>query len=174
VGGLVSTNAGGVQVLRFGTMRTLVLGLEAVLPDGSLFDGLAPLAKDNRGYDIRQLLIGAEGTLGIVTAATLRLVPAIGSRAVAWAGVDSPHAALALLRRLQRASGDAIESFELVPATASLWCCSTSPAPAPARGSDAVECPDRGDRTGRRPRSGRAPDPRHHGRQSRKARSATP
>ncbi|MDQ3140491.1 MAG: FAD-binding oxidoreductase, partial [Pseudomonadota bacterium] len=72
VGGLISTNAGGTQVLRFGTMRSLVAGIEAVLPDGNLFDGLMPLKKDNRGYDLRQLLIGAEGTLGIVTAASLR------------------------------------------------------------------------------------------------------
>jgi FAD/FMN-containing dehydrogenase len=115
VGGLVSTNAGGTQVLRFGTMRSLVLGLEAVLPDGSLFEGLAALKKDNRGYDLKQLLIGAEGTLGVVTAASLRLVPAVGARAVAWAGVESPHAAMALLRHLEAGLGDAIESFELVP-----------------------------------------------------------
>lgn len=115
IGGLVSTNAGGTQVLRFGTMRSLVLGLEAVLPDGSIHDGLAPLKKDNRGYDLNQLLIGAEGTLGVVTAATLRLVPAVRARAVAWVGVSSPHAALALLRRCE-AMTDAIESFEIVPA----------------------------------------------------------
>ena len=72
IGGLISTNAGGTQVLRFGTMRGLVLGIEAVLPDGSIHDGLAALRKDNRGYDLRQLLIGAEGTLGVVTAATLQ------------------------------------------------------------------------------------------------------
>jgi len=83
VGGLVSTNAGGTQVLRFGPMRALVLGIEAILPDGSLFDGLATLRKDNRGYDLRQLLTGAEGTLGVITAAALRLVPAPASRAVA-------------------------------------------------------------------------------------------
>ena len=116
IGGLVSTNAGGTQVLRFGTMRALVLGIEAVLPDGSLFDGLAVLKKDNRGYDLRQLLIGAEGTLGVVTAASLKLVPAIGERSVAWAGVETPQAALALLRHLEATLGDAVESFELVPA----------------------------------------------------------
>ncbi|MEH3098985.1 FAD-binding oxidoreductase [Sphingomonas adhaesiva] len=115
IGGLVSTNAGGVQVLRFGTMRGLVAGVEAVLPDGSLYDGLSALRKDNRGYDLTQLLIGAEGTLGIVTAATLRLVPAVGARTVAWAGVASPDAAMALLHRFQaRAPG--LESFELLPA----------------------------------------------------------
>ena len=116
VGGLVSTNAGGTQVLRFGTMRALVLGLEAVLPDGSLFEGLAALKKDNRGYDLKQLLIGAEGTLGVVTAASLKLVPAVGERSVAWAGVETPEAAQALLRHLEATLGDAVESFELVPA----------------------------------------------------------
>jgi FAD/FMN-containing dehydrogenase len=118
VGGLVSTNAGGTQVLRFGTMRGLVAGIEAVLPDGSLFDGLSPLKKDNRGYDLRQLLIGAEGTLGVVTAASLTLVPAAAERVVAWVGIDSPDTALALLRALELALPDRIESFELVPAVA--------------------------------------------------------
>jgi len=116
VGGLISTNAGGTQVLRFGPMRSLVLGLEAVLPDGSLFRGLAPLRKDNRGYDLKQLLIGGEGTLGLVTAATLRLVPAFEARAVAWIGLRSAQDALTLLRRLEDRLGEAIESFELVPA----------------------------------------------------------
>ena len=116
VGGLVSTNAGGTQVLRFGPMRALVLGLEAVLPDGSLFEGLSALRKDNRGYDVKQLLIGAEGTLGIVTAASLRLVPAAGSTATAWVGLASPQAALALLRRAEERLGEAVETFELVPA----------------------------------------------------------
>jgi len=99
-------------VLRFGTMRSLVLGIEAVLPDGSLFDGLAVLKKDNRGYDLRQLLIGAEGTLGVVTAASLKLVPAVGERTVAWAGVESPQDAQALLRHLGPESrGNAVISF---------------------------------------------------------------
>ncbi len=88
IGGLTSTNAGGTQVLRFGTMRALVAGVEAVLPDGSVHSGLSALKKDNRGYSLDQLLIGAEGTLGVVTAVALRLVPAVASRAVAWAGVD--------------------------------------------------------------------------------------
>lgn len=118
VGGLVSTNAGGTQVLRFGPMRSLVLGLEAVLPDGSLLEGLSPLRKDNRGYDLKQLLIGGEGTLGVVTAASLKLVAAPGSRAVAWVGLDSPAAALSLLRRLEARLGDSVESFELVPSDA--------------------------------------------------------
>jgi FAD/FMN-containing dehydrogenase len=114
IGGLSSTNAGGTQVLKFGMMRALVAGVEAVLPDGSVHDGLSGLKKDNRGYSLDQLLIGAEGTLGVITAVALRLVPAIGSRAVAWAGVDSPIQALALLRFLE-AHTTSIEGFELVP-----------------------------------------------------------
>ena len=114
VGGLVSTNAGGTQVLRFGTMRSLVAGLEAVLPDGSIHSGLSGLKKDNRGYNLDQLLIGAEGTLGVVTAAALRLVPAIHARAVAWAGLADPKAALSLLRDFE-ARTDRVEGFELVP-----------------------------------------------------------
>lgn len=114
IGGLASTNAGGTQVLRFGTMRSLVAGIEAVLPDGSVHDGLAALKKDNRGYDLKELLVGAEGTLGIVTAATLRLVPAVAARAVAWCGLAHPAAALDLLRRIE-AQTDTVESFEIVP-----------------------------------------------------------
>jgi FAD/FMN-containing dehydrogenase len=96
-------------------MRGLVNGIEAVLPDGAVFNGLVALKKDNRGYDLRQLLIGAEGTLGIVTAASLKLVPAIGSRSVAWAGLASPQAALRLLRMLESRTGESVESFELIP-----------------------------------------------------------
>jgi len=114
IGGLTSTNAGGTQVLKFGTMRALVAGVEAVLPDGSVHDGLTGLKKDNRGYSLDQLLIGAEGTLGVVTAVALRLVPAVAARAVAWAGVDSPLRALDLLRFLD-ARTTAVEGFELVP-----------------------------------------------------------
>ena len=114
IGGLVSTNAGGTQVLRHGTMRALVEGVEVVLPDGSVFDGLDALKKDNRGYDIKQLLIGAEGTLGVVTAAALRLVPAIAARAVGWIGVATPHDALALLRLVERSLGDSVEGFEVI------------------------------------------------------------
>ncbi|OHC97788.1 MAG: hydroxyacid dehydrogenase, partial [Sphingomonadales bacterium GWF1_63_6] len=114
IGGLVSTNAGGTQVLRHGTMRALVEGVEAVLPDGSIFDGLDALKKDNRGYDIKQLLIGAEGTLGIVTAAALRLVPVIAARAVGWVGVASPADALALLRLTEAQLGDSVEGFEVI------------------------------------------------------------
>lgn len=115
IGGLVSTNAGGTQVLRHGTMRALVAGIEAVLPDGSIFDGLAPLKKDNRGYDLRHLLCGAEGTLGVVTAACLHLVPAAAARRIAWIGLDSPESALLLLRRLDAVIGKALEGFELIP-----------------------------------------------------------
>ncbi|MBB5986945.1 FAD-binding oxidoreductase [Sphingobium lignivorans] len=116
VGGLVSTNAGGTQVLRHGTMRALVEGIEAVLPDGSIHDGIAALKKDNRGYDLKQLLIGAEGTLGIVTAASLRLVPAIADRAVAWVGVNDPAQALALLRHMEQQLGPVVEGFEVIAA----------------------------------------------------------
>src|SRR5947209_17668456 len=114
IGGLTSTNAGGTQVLKFGTMRALVAGVEAVLPDGSVHSGLGGLKKDNRGYSLDQLLIGAEGTLGVVTAVALRLVPAIAARAVAWTGVESPMRALDLLRFLEARTGT-IEGFELVP-----------------------------------------------------------
>jgi FAD/FMN-containing dehydrogenase len=115
IGGLVSTNAGGTQVLRHGTMRALVAGIEAVLPDGSILDNLAPLRKDNRGYDLTQLFCGAEGTLGIVTAACLRLVPAVTARRTAWIGLDSPERARLLLRRLDAAAGSELEGFEIIP-----------------------------------------------------------
>ena len=114
IGGLTSTNAGGTQVLKFGTMRSLVGGVEAVLPDGSVHSGLSGLKKDNRGYSLDQLLIGAEGTLGVITAVALRLVPAIAARAVAWAGVESPMRALEMLRFLEARTAS-IEGFELVP-----------------------------------------------------------
>src|SRR3954453_10643657 len=114
IGGLTSTNAGGTQVLKFGMMRSLVAGVEAVLPDGSVHDGLTALKKDNRGYSLDQLLIGAEGTLGVVTAVALRLVPAIAARTVAWVAVESPTRALELLRFLE-ARTSSVEGFELVP-----------------------------------------------------------
>lgn len=117
IGGLVSTNAGGTQVLRHGTMRALVAGLEAVLPDGSIYDGLSALKKDNRGYDLKQLLIGGEGTLGIVTAATLQTVPALIDRCVAWIGVASPRAAYTLFKFLNTHQGQSLEGFEIVPST---------------------------------------------------------
>jgi FAD/FMN-containing dehydrogenase len=115
IGGLVSTNAGGTQVLRHGTMRALIEGIEAVLPDGSVFDGLAALKKDNRGYELKHLLCGAEGTLGIVTAARLRLVPVIAARITGWIGVRDPETALGLLRRLDDQFGSELEGFELIP-----------------------------------------------------------
>lgn len=115
VGGLTATNAGGTQVLRFGTMRSLVLGVEAVLPDGSIYDGLSALKKDNRGYSLDQLLIGSEGTIGVITAVSLRLVPAVASRAVAWVGLSDPQKALDLLRFMQ-ARTDRVEGFEIIPA----------------------------------------------------------
>ncbi len=115
LGGLASTNAGGVQVVRHGTMRALVAGVEAVLPDGRILHDLAGLVKNNTGLDVKQLLIGAEGTLGFITALALRLVPVPRHRAVGWAGVARPHQALDLLARLQAVSGGQVESFELVP-----------------------------------------------------------
>jgi FAD/FMN-containing dehydrogenase len=114
IGGLAATNAGGTQVLKFGTMRSLVLGVEAVLPDGSIHDGLSGLKKDNRGYNLDQLLVGSEGTLGIITAVALRLVPAVAARAVAWVGLADPERALDLLRLMQSRT-DRIEGFEIVP-----------------------------------------------------------
>lgn len=114
VGGLVSTNAGGTQVLRHGTMRARVAGLEAVLPDGSIYGGLAALPKDNTGYDLKQWLIGAEGTLGIVTAAALVLAPEPPVRAVGWAALNDPARALAMLNMVR----DTAESFELISADA--------------------------------------------------------
>ncbi len=115
VGGLISTNAGGTQVLRHGTMRALVSGLQAVLPDGSIYDGLTPLKKDNRGYDLKHLMIGAEGTIGIVTAAVLQTVPALVDRCVIWAGVATPQAAHMLLLQLQMKAKEALEGFEILP-----------------------------------------------------------
>ncbi|MFM7402511.1 MAG: FAD-binding oxidoreductase [Erythrobacter sp.] len=116
IGGLISTNAGGTQVLRHGTMRAQVLGLEAVLASGEALDLMTPLKKDNRGFDLKQLLIGSEGTLGIVTAATLRLLPAATGRATAWVGLDGIIDARTALRRMEGALGDALEGFEVVPA----------------------------------------------------------
>jgi FAD/FMN-containing dehydrogenase len=114
IGGLISTNAGGTAVLRYGTMRALVLGIEAVLPNGQIWNGLKRLRKDNTGYDLKQLLIGAEGTLGVVTAASLKLFPLLASRAVAFAGVASPADAIALLNRAKAETGGAVEAFELI------------------------------------------------------------
>ncbi|MEM8551167.1 MAG: FAD-binding oxidoreductase [Pseudomonadota bacterium] len=115
IGGLISTNAGGTGVLAYGNMREQVLGLEAVLPDGRIWNGLRALRKDNTGYDLKQLFIGAEGTLGILTRAVLKLRPRPTARDVALVGVADPSAALTLMGNVQAAIGEAITAFELVP-----------------------------------------------------------
>lgn len=114
VGGLISTNAGGTQVLRHGNMRALVVGIEAVLPNGTIYDGMSALKKDNRGYDITQLLIGAEGTLGIISKAKLKLVPAIQDRIAIWAGLESPQKAYEFLLYMSQKCGEQMEGFELI------------------------------------------------------------
>ena len=114
IGGNISTNAGGNHVLRYGMMRALVLGLEVVLADGRVLPMLKSLHKDNTGYDLKQLFIGAEGTLGIVTAASLRLFPRPAQMVTAFAAVPSPAAALSLLGHMQTRTGGLLSSFELV------------------------------------------------------------
>ena len=114
IGGNLATNAGGVNVLRYGNARDLCLGLEAVLPDGKIWHGLKRLRKDNTGYDLRNLLIGSEGTLGVITAASLRLFPRPRSEAAAFLVVDSPAAALRLLALARGALGEGITAFELI------------------------------------------------------------
>ena len=111
IGGIVATNAGGINVLRYGMTRQLVLGLEVVLADGTLVTGLHHLRKDNAGYDWKQVFIGSEGTLGLVTAAVLRLVPAPRHRVTALVAVPGPEAALALLGRMQDEIGDQVLSL---------------------------------------------------------------
>ena len=118
IGGLISTNAGGVHVLRYGMMRDLVLGIEAVLPDGRVWNGLRGLRKDNSGYDLKQMFIGAEGTLGIVTAATLKLFPTPAETTVALAGIPSPEAAVDLLGIAKTASGGSLSALEIIPRNA--------------------------------------------------------
>jgi D-lactate dehydrogenase (cytochrome) len=115
IGGNLSTNAGGLSVLRYGMMRELVLGLEVVLADGRVLSSLSALRKDNTGYDIKSLFLGAEGTLGIITAASVKLFPKIRSSATAFVAVPKVRAAVDLLARLREASGDRISSFELIP-----------------------------------------------------------
>ncbi len=115
LGGNLSTNAGGLNVIRYGMARELVLGLEVVLPDGRVLESLTGLRKDNTGYDLKSLFLGAEGTLGIITAACLKLFPAIRSRATAFAAVRDPDAAVSLLDAMRTASGDCVSSFELIP-----------------------------------------------------------
>ncbi len=115
IGGNIATNAGGVHVLKYGTMRDLVLGIEAVLPNGEIWNGLKALRKDTAGYDLKQLFIGAEGTLGIVTKATLKLFPTLKQTETAFIAIESPEAAVNLLARLRELSGDTVIAFELIP-----------------------------------------------------------
>src|SRR5437773_1640385 len=114
IGGNLSTNAGGVNVLRYGTARDQVLGLEVVLPDGRVWNGLRGLRKDNTGYDLKQLFLGAEGTLGVITAAVLRLHPRPSATATAWIALDSPRRAVELLALLRERLGERLSAFELV------------------------------------------------------------
>jgi FAD/FMN-containing dehydrogenase len=114
IGGNLSTNAGGVNVLRYGTAREQVLGLEVVLPDGRVWDGLRGLRKDNTGYDLKQLFLGAEGTLGVITAAVLRLYPKPTASATAWIALASPAQAVELLAALRSRVGERVSAFELV------------------------------------------------------------
>jgi len=114
IGGNLATNAGGVNVLRYGNTRDLCLGIEAVLPDGQIWNGLTRLRKDNTGFDLRNLLIGSEGALGIITAASLKLFPRPSSNATSMMAVESPEAALKLLQRARKLAGDAISAFELI------------------------------------------------------------
>ena len=116
IGGALSTNAGGANVLRYGSTRGLCLGLEAVLPNGEILDLMGQLHKDNSGYALKDLLIGAEGTLGLITKAVLRLSPAPKAYATALIAVPRLDTALDLLHRLQEATGNAVEAFEYMPA----------------------------------------------------------
>ena len=115
IGGNLSTNAGGTAVLRYGMMRDLVLGLEVVLADGRVLEALKSLRKDNTGYDVKSLFVGAEGTLGVITAASVKLFPQPADTATALVGIDSPQHALDLLALLRTAAGDQVTSFELMP-----------------------------------------------------------
>jgi D-lactate dehydrogenase (cytochrome) len=115
IGGNLATNAGGIAVLRYGSMRDLTLGLEVVLPDGRVWDGLRALRKDNTGYDLKQLFIGSEGTLGIITAATLKLFPRPREVETAFLGLSRVEDAMALFARAREASGDQLTAFELIP-----------------------------------------------------------
>jgi FAD/FMN-containing dehydrogenase len=115
IGGNLSTNAGGIAVLRYGNTRDLTLGLEVVLPDGTVWDGLRGLRKDNTGYDLKQLFIGAEGTLGIITAATLKLFPKPVEIETAFLALSQVEDVMALFARARAATGDQLTAFELIP-----------------------------------------------------------
>ncbi|WP_196259596.1 FAD-binding oxidoreductase [Pelagibacterium limicola] len=115
IGGVLGSNAGGVQVLSYGNARELCLGVEAVLADGSLYSGLNALRKDNTGYDLKDLLVGSEGTLGIITAATLKLFPKPDFHETAFLNVASPDAALELFTRIRGRAGNMLTAFELMP-----------------------------------------------------------
>ncbi|WP_425439595.1 FAD-binding oxidoreductase [Pseudomonas segetis] len=114
VGGILATNAGGTAVLRYGNMRDLTLGLEVVLPDGQIWNGLRGLRKDNTGYDLKHLFIGAEGTLGIITAAVLKLYPAPRSTTTAWVALPSTEAAIELIALMRGQCGDRLTGFEMM------------------------------------------------------------
>ena len=114
IGGLISTNAGGIAVLRYGMMRDLVFGLEVVLPDGRIWNGLRTLRKDNTGYDLKQLFMGAEGTLGVITAAALKLFPRPAARVTAICALTDLDAVVKLLPIAKAISGDAVTGFELI------------------------------------------------------------
>ncbi len=115
IGGNLATNAGGLNVVRYGMARDLTLGIEAVLPDGQVFDGLKSLRKDNTGYDLKSLLVGSEGTLGVITAATLKLWPKMRSSATAMVAIATPADAITLLGVLKAQAGERLSSFELLP-----------------------------------------------------------
>jgi FAD/FMN-containing dehydrogenase len=136
IGGNIATNAGGIQVLRYGNTRDLVLGLEVVLASGEVLDALRGLRKDNTGYDLKQCFIGSEGTLGIVTAATLKLFPAPTATAVAFAGVRSLDHAVALLQHMKRSLGERFTAFEVISgATFELVCRHFPDSPRPLAGA---------------------------------------
>jgi FAD/FMN-containing dehydrogenase len=115
IGGNLSTNAGGVHVVRYGSMRDLVLGIEAILPDGRVWNGLRALRKNNAGYDLKQIFVGAEGTLGLITAAVLKLFPAPRDVQTGCVAVASPQAAVSLLALVRQCSGDTVTACELMP-----------------------------------------------------------
>jgi FAD/FMN-containing dehydrogenase len=135
IGGCIASNAGGTAVVRYGNMRELVLGLEAVLPDGSIWSRLRTLRKDNAGFDLKHLFIGTEGTLGIVTAATLRLFPRPRQRVVAFAGVQDARAILDLFVRIRDSFDAGLTGFEFMTGAALRLACAHSNRPSPIQGA---------------------------------------